>query len=171
MIFNQSIERLLEIKIVQELIKKYEMSFKTLNHGEEFYLLIYRRPYIIEISERLIENILDIFLYDLDSDLNLMDGRLVFIAESLQLPIYEICNLFNFKDHTQNNIFLTFNEEKMFDLHLTLTSIDLLLPVFINKGGFMSLKNGEFSSTFSTKELPSVVSREKISNLNKAINL
>ncbi len=58
MITNAHIDRLLEVPLVQEVVQKNQFKTCLCQQGDDFTLLLYRLPYVIELRDTLVENYL-----------------------------------------------------------------------------------------------------------------
>lgn len=147
MIFNEHIDRLTEIEIVQEFMRRNLMQAKLCNRGDDYSLILYRLPYVVEFHDALIENYLEVTLADLDG--NLLIGGSSALGCSLDLGLQNVQQLRarNFEDHPLNNIFLSFQSQKMRNLHSFLEAIDKLFPR-IEAKGLSAMRDGTFDSQF-----------------------
>lgn len=148
MIHNENIERLLEIAIVQDLVKTFNMKTAIYSNKEQFSLILYVAPLAILISDRLIENIPDILIYDLKNKLFMTDWEITDLSNELFLIDRSQIAKQNFEDFDNNDIFISEGASKMFRLYSVLLRTKLLLPLFLAKNGFKSLKDGTFDSRF-----------------------
>lgn len=148
MIHNENIERLLEIDIVKDLVKTFNMKTAIYSNKEQFSLILYVAPLAILISDRLIENIPDILIYDLKNNLFITDWEITDLANELFVIDKSHSTIETYKNFDFNNIFISKGASKMSQLQYILLRTKLLLPMFLAKNGFKSLKNGSFDSRF-----------------------
>jgi hypothetical protein len=151
MIFNHHIDRLTEIKIVQNFMQRHDMKAKLCVKADNFSLIIYRLPYVIEIYDALIENYLEMTCSDLRSDLLLPEGSFLSCSLDLGLQNLDELRILNFELHSQNNLFLSWESLKMRYLHSNIEAIDKLLPLIEAKGGLSSMQDGTFNPRFDFK--------------------
>lgn len=165
MIYNTYIEMLLKSNVIQETIRKNSMSTKVLINGDEYYFLMYHHPFVIEISDLLIENFLDIFVHDLTNNLTIKDNLLITIADDLGIRSKNDwpskCNTLD------SEMFISYNEGKQTILEGVLDRFNLLLPIIVNKGGFKSFKDKTFHPLFDyTESTLNLNINEKVKILN-----
>ncbi len=152
MIFNQKIDRLMEVDIVHSFMNCHNMQGKLCAKGDNFSFILYRMPYVVEFHDALIENYLEISLSDISAQLLLTGGRVSEISFMMGLQNFETLKFKNFNGHPKNDIFLSEAARKMFDLHSELEAIDKLLSLIEPKGGINALCDGSFDSRFDFKD-------------------
>lgn len=152
MIFNQRIDRLMEVDIVQEFMYHNDMQGRLCGKGDSFSLILYRMPYVVEFHDALIENYLEITLSDISAQLLLTGGRVSEISFMMNLQNFETLKLKRFNEHPKNDIFLSESARKMFDLHSELEAIDKLLPLIELKDGLNAMRDGSFDVRFDFKD-------------------
>ena len=124
------------------------MLGKMCSEGGNHAFILYRLPYVVIFSDMQIENYLETFLVDLDSELLIDGGRMLGISVELGLLSLDELRKVLFINHPQINLFLSSGVQKMNDLDSGLKSIDKLLPLLKIKGGLVSMKNGSFDGWF-----------------------
>ena len=55
MIFNKNIDRLMEVDVVQNFMHNHNMQGKLCTKGDNFSLILYRLPYVVEFHDALID--------------------------------------------------------------------------------------------------------------------
>jgi hypothetical protein len=153
MIHNLHLDRLMEVETVRSFTQKYRMQTKLCTRNEDSVFLLYRSPYVIGFREALIENYLEIFLIDMNADLLLTEGSLIFCSVELGHQSREKLRTLDFSGHEKNDIFLSQGPTKMYGLQTTLEALDSLLPLIETKGGLTSMQNGTFDSRFDFSDL------------------
>lgn len=148
MIFNQHLDRLPEVKIVQDFMQKSEMQGKLCGNGGNYSFILFRLPYVVEFHDAAIENYLEITLSDLGSDLLIQGGTALGCSLDVGLQNLSELRSRNFEHHPQNDIFLSDKPEKMRYLHSHLEAIEKLLPLIEAKGGLSSMRDGTFDRRF-----------------------
>jgi hypothetical protein len=147
MIFNEHIDRLIEVAQVQEFMRRHDMRSKLCKKEDNYSLLLYRLPYVIEFHDALIENYLEITFADLDEGLMIGGGSALSCSLDLGLQNLSELQQRKFDNHPQNHLFLSSNALKMDDLNSNLEAIDKLLPMIESKG-LSSMRDGTFDIRF-----------------------
>lgn len=147
MIYNEHMDRLTEVEIVQEFMRRNSMRTKLCNRDDDYSLILYRLPYVVEMHDALIENYLEISIADLASELILSGGSAVGCSIDMGLQDRAELKTRNFDTHPNNSIFLSFQGRKMYDLHCDLEAIDKLFPR-IEAKGLSAMRDGTFDSRF-----------------------
>ena len=163
MIFNENLERLVEVEIVQAFMKKHAMQAASCKERDSCSLILFRLPYVVEFHDALIENYLNCVLADVSSDLSMNDGDIYHASVALGFhDRVEVRNR-NYEKHPKNDIFLSFQSQKMLDLHVDLEAIDKLLPQIEISGGLSSLRDDKFDSrrSFSDSVSPMPFGRKE----------
>lgn len=150
MIFNEHIDRLVEISCVKEFMVRHDMNSTLCNRKDDYSLLIYRLPYVLEIYDALIENYLFIRLSSVDEGLVIEGNSALGCCLSLGLQDIAELRARSFEGDPQSSIFLSFNAEKMGDLASNLEAINKLLPV-IKERGLKSMLDGTFDERHDFK--------------------
>lgn len=147
MIYNENIDRLTEVKIVNDFVVNHKMASAPCKSIDECSLLLFRYPFFIEIHDALSENYLEITLSELTSGL-LITGSSA-LGCSLDLGLQDINTLRArvFDDHPLNHLFLSFGPQKMRNLHSFIEALDKLLP-YIEENGLQSMREGHFDRQF-----------------------
>lgn len=171
MIHNENIERLLEIDIVKDLVKTFNMQTAIYSNKEQFSLILYVTPLAILISDRRIENIPDILIYDLKNNLYITDWEITDLANELFVIDKNQPSIESYKIFDSNNIFISEGASKMSQLHYILIRTKLLLPLFLAKNGFKSLKDGTFDSRFDFQNKTFLFNPTKFLPMYKALSL
>jgi hypothetical protein len=148
MIFNEHLDRLMEVDIVKKFTLTNHMQSKRCRAGANPTFILYRLPYVVGFWDSVIENFLEIVFVDLDANLLIDYGSPVSIAIDLGLQNLEALKILNFDNHNQLDIFSSEKALKMYCLHTGLEAIDKLLPLIDSKGGLTSLKDGTFHPQF-----------------------
>lgn len=146
MIFNEHLERLMAVEIVRAFMKKHVMQAASCNARDNSSFILYRLPYILEFHDALIENYLNCVLADVSSDLLMNDGDIYHASVASGFHDRVEVKSRNYGKHPNNNIFLSFQPQKMLDLHVDLEAIDRLLPQIEIAGGLSSLRDGTFGT-------------------------
>ena len=149
MIFNERLDRLMEVDVVQNFMQAHRMQGKMCRDGTNPTFILYRLPYVVGFWDSVIENYLEIVLVDLDANLLIDYGSPVSIAIDLNLQNPDVLKVLNFEDHNQLDIFLSERALKMYCLHTGLEAIDKLLPLIESREGLVSMKDGSFDSRFN----------------------
>ena len=139
MIDNESVARLTEIREIRSFIEKNCFVAKSCSRWSS--LILFRLPFVIEVTDFLIENFLHITLSDLDSELMLVPGMPTACSTRLGLQDQAILSKLNFESHPQNDLFLSYGGRKMYDLQVQIEAIDKLLPIVEKRGGLASLRS------------------------------
>jgi hypothetical protein len=168
LIYNQNIDRILEIPFFHDFIQRQRMNIKPITDKDDYGLIAYRFPYALCFHEALRDSSLDIYLADLKSNQMLYASTANGLCLDLGLQDIVTLRKMDFKNHPQNSIFLSEGSSKMLSLHTDLDAVDKLLPLIEKKGGLMSLKDGTFDEKFDFSRdvlaLPAWLS-EKLSRL------
>jgi hypothetical protein len=151
MIFNEHIDQLVEVVQVQEFMRSHDMRSKLCKKGDNYSLLLYRLPYVVEFHDALIENYLEITLADLDEGLMIGGGTALECSLAMELQNLAELKERKFDTHPQNSIFLSWNALKMDDLNSNLEAIDKLLPLIEIKG-LSAIRGGTFDSRLDCNE-------------------
>lgn len=150
--FNEHIDRLIEVKIVQDFMHSHAMKSKLCKQKNSYSLILYRLPYVVEMTDALIENYLDVTFSDADAGLMLRSGAAFGCSVDLgYLDRYAVRKV-GFEGHPQNELFLSDGAQKMHDLYFDLEAIDKLLPLIETKGGLSSMRDGTFDLRFDFKD-------------------
>ena len=67
MIYNDNLDRLTQVEIVKDFMLR--QSFKVAPSDNDFGLILFRLPYVIEFKDALIENYLEVYFSDLVSSI------------------------------------------------------------------------------------------------------
>ena len=65
MIYNENLDRLMQVEIVKDFM--WRQRFKVAPSDNDFGLILFRLPYVIEFKDALIENYLEVYFSDLES--------------------------------------------------------------------------------------------------------
>lgn len=152
MIFNKNIDRLMEVDIVQNFMRNHNMQGKLCIRRDEYSLILYRLPYVVEFHDALIENYLEISLSDISAKLLIGGGSALGCSIDLELQNLTDLRNTNHEFSVANNIFLSENFIKTRNLYSNLEAIDKLLPLIEAKGGLASIQNGTFDMRFDFKD-------------------
>lgn len=150
MIYNENLDRLTQVEIVKNFMRR--QNFKVAPSDNDFGLILFRLPYVIEFKDALIENYLEVYFSDLVGCLY-MDGNCA-LGCSLDLRLQNIEAL-RARDLTldkNKEFFLSECDLKIRHLYSNLEAIDKLLPLFEAKGGLASMRDGTFDSRFDFKD-------------------
>lgn len=148
MIFNEHLDRLIEVGIVRDFMQQQRMQGKLCSHKDNYSFILYRLPYVIQFYDALIENYLEIWLFDLNNLLAIQGGSALGCSLDLNLQSLSELRQRDFLDHPQLDIFMSEHSEKMRYLHSYLEAISRLLPYIEAQGGLASLRDGTFDSRF-----------------------
>lgn len=154
MTFNEHIDRLTEIEIVQKFMARNAMQAKLCTKGDDYSLIVFRLPYVVEFHDALIENYLDISIADLDLELMISGGSAVACSIEIGLQNRAELKTRNFDKNPDIDIFLSFQGRKMYDLHCDLEAIDKLFPL-IEAKGLAAMRDGSFDPRFDFSALVS----------------
>ena len=149
MIFNEHLDRLMEVDVVQNFTKIHRMKGKMCSEGKNHTYILYRLPYVVGFWDSVIENYLEIVLVDLDAELLIEGGSALGCSLDMGLQKLEILRQRNFSKHLLNEIFLSERVEKMRYLHSHLEAFEKILPLIECKEGLISMKDGSFDSRFN----------------------
>lgn len=152
MIFNEHLDRLMEVKVVQDFMQRHNMQGKMCSENSNHVFILYRYPYVIGFWDALIENYLQIALSDSEADLLADEGTLIWCSTCLNYQSREDLKNRSYTNHPQNDIFLSDGAQKMYGLHTCLEAIDKLLPLIEAKGGLSSMRDGTFDPRFDFKD-------------------
>ncbi|MEJ7139174.1 hypothetical protein [Amphibiibacter pelophylacis] len=151
MIYNKNIDRLAKTEVVKDFMRRND--FKMATQCKDYSFVLHKIPYVIEFKDALIENYLEIYFSDLNSDLYIVGNCA--LACGLDIGNQDLLKLkkrdLGLKNHPDKEIFLSENEKKIGNLYDTLEAIDGLIPLFDTKGGLASMRNGTFDSRFDFK--------------------
>ncbi len=152
MIFNRHLDRLTEVGIVQDFMRRHSMQGKVCSKGDDSSFILYRLPYVIEFHDAQIENYLDVYLTDLKSQLRIWGSSA--LGCSLDIGLQNLVELrsWTFDKHPLNNIFLSDGSQKMGYLYSYLDAFDKLLPLIEAKGGLSSMRDGTFDPRFDFRD-------------------
>lgn len=142
MIYNENMHRLTEVEIVKDFMQR--RGFKVAPSDNDYGLIIYRLPYVIEFKDALIENYLEVYFCDVDASALMQEGDIIWCSVTLGKQTREELKAVNFEGHPQNNLFLSDGAQKMYCLSTTVEAIDKLLPLIEAKGGLASMSDGTF---------------------------
>jgi hypothetical protein len=148
MIYNQHLEKLLEIPLVQAFMQNQKMKGKTFTDNTDSGLLIHRFPYVVCFHETLRDSSLDIYLVDIKANQMLYASTALGIC--LDMGLQDIAKLreLDFRNDPKNSVFLSAGSSKMLSLHTDLDALGKLLPIIEEKGGLISMKDGRFDKKF-----------------------
>jgi len=152
MMSSQSISRLAEIDIINEFIRRHDMQSIPCKLENKYSFILYRRPYIIEFIDYVIENYLVIFISDLNDDLMFGESSALICCVDMGLQNLEELKKRRFDNHPQGEIFSSYQSSKIKNLYCNLEAIDKLLPLIETKGGLASMRDGTFDSRFDFKD-------------------
>ena len=138
MIFNQNLNRLLEVRIVKEFQHHHSMQGKLRKDSNDASFILYKMPFVVEFHDALIENYLEVSLSDLNCKLMLDGSSAVACCLQMELLNLDLMRLETFDNHPQTDIFLSEGILKMDNLHSNLEAIDKLLPLIEAKSGSQS---------------------------------
>jgi len=142
MIYNENLDRLMQVEIVKDFMRR--QSFKVAPSDNDFGLILFRLPYVIEFKDALIENYLEVYFSDLESRLYMEGSSALGCSIDIGLQHLEELRLRDLSCYEDKDIFLSENEKKYSDLDARLEAIDKLLPLIEAKGGLVSMRNGTF---------------------------
>ena len=142
----------MELDVVQKFMHDHNMHGKLCIRRDEYSLILYRFPYVVEFHDALIDNYLEISLSDISMELLLTGSRAVPISCQLGFQNIEELKIMNFTNDPKNNIFISEGSRKMLDLHCDFEAINKLLPSIEAKGGLASIQNGTFDTRFDFKD-------------------
>ena len=149
MIFNEHLDRLMEVQIVKDFVQHHRMQAKMCIDDDNYSFVLYRYPYVIVFWDALIENYLEMWFFEFGSGLMIRASTLSGVCLDMHLQnIEELCHK-NLDHHAQNSIFLSDSSTKMFCLYEHLEAIDKLLPLIEAKGGLTSMRDGTFDNRFN----------------------
>ncbi len=150
MIYNENLDRLTQVEIVKDFMRR--QSFKVAPSDNDFGLILFRLPYVIEFKDALIENYLEVYLSDLVSSIYIEGSPALGRSLDLGLQCLEELRSRDLSGYEDINIFLSDNEKKFSDLDAELEAIDKLLPLIEAKGGLVSMRNGTFDPRSDFKD-------------------
>lgn len=150
MIYNENLDRLTQVEIVKDFMRR--QSFKVAPCDNDFGLILFRLPYVIEFKDALIENYLEVYFSDLESRLYMEGNSALGCSIDIGLQRLEELRLRDLSCYEGIDIFLSENEKKFSDLDARLEAIDKLLPLIEAKGGLVSMQDGKFDSRFDFKD-------------------
>lgn len=133
MITNAHIDRLLEIPLVQEVVQKNQFKTSLCQKGDDFTLLLYRLPYVIELRDTLVENYLETSLSDLDSERMIFGGSALGCCVHLGLIDIEALRQCVYEQQYES-FFLSESALKLSDLYSDIEAFDKLLSIFEQQG-------------------------------------
>lgn len=148
MIFNEHLDRLIEVGIVRDFMQQQRMQGKLCSHKDNYSFILYRLPYVIQFYDALIENYLEIWLFDLNNLLAIQGGSALGCSLDLNLQSLSELRQRDFSNHPYQNIFLSFQKQKIGYLECDFEAISKLLPYIEAQGGLASLRDGTFDSRF-----------------------
>lgn len=134
MIFNEHLERLLEVRVVKDFMVSRRLEATKFHDDAVSSLLLFRDAFVIEVRDALRENYLEIFLVDLDSDRVLEGGAAVGCSVDLGFQNLEEMRAKNHSVQTWESLFLSFEIEKMNNLQHHLAAFDRLFPLIETEG-------------------------------------
>lgn len=152
MIYNQHLDRLMEVEIVQDFMRQHHMQGKLCSQGESHSLILYRLPYVVEFYDALIENYLEIYLSNLTNGLRIEGSSALGCSLDIGLQSLEMLRARDLKNNPAKEIFLSEHDSKTRDLYSNLEAIDKLLPLIEAKGGLSSMRDGTFDLRFDFKD-------------------
>ncbi len=142
MIYNENLHRLTDVQIVKDFMRR--QRFKVAPNDNDFGLILFRLPYVIEFKDALIENYLEVYFSDLVGSLYIEGSPALGRSLDLGLQCLEELRLRDLSCYKDIDIFLSENEKKFSDLDAELEAIDKLLPLIEAKGGLVSMRDGTF---------------------------
>lgn len=150
MIYNENLYRLTEVEIVKDFMRRH--SFKVAPSDNDFGLILFRLPYVIEFKDALIENYLEVYFSDLVGCLYMEGSPALGRSLDFGLQCLEELRSRDLSGFEDINIFLSDNKKKYSDLDAELEAIDKLLPLIEAKGGLASMRDGTFDPRFDFKD-------------------
>lgn len=146
MIYNENLHRLTEIEIVKDFMRRQD--FKVVPSDNDYGLILYRHPYVIEFKDALIENYLEVYFSDLVSCLFIEGGPALGCSLDVGLQSIEALRARDLMHEQGKHIFLSEWDLKIRHLYSNLEAIDRLLPLIVAKGGLASMRDGTFDPRF-----------------------
>lgn len=135
MIFNQHLDRIMELNFVQSFMATHQMQGRLCTAENDQSFILHHPPYAIVFWDAFTEDYLEIALVDMSSDLLLSDGSLTACAVDLGLQTREHLRSLDFSNHSQLDIFPSHGASKMYGLQTGLDAIDKILPIIKSSGG------------------------------------
>ncbi len=145
MITNREISKLLEIKHVQNLIRRHALQQHICTHDDGTSLLLYKHPCVIEIRDTFHENYLEIVIAHLDDERFIHGGCALELCVQMGFLSLEKLRARNFQTDSRSRLFLSFEADKTHDLEVGLEAVKLLLRLILSKG-LCALDQGTFHS-------------------------
>ena len=150
MIYNENLDRLMQVEIVKDFMRRH--SFKAAPSDNDFGLILFRLPYVIEFKDALIENYLEVYFSDLLGCLYIEGSSALGCSLDLRLQNIEALRARDLTHDQNKEFFLSECDLKIRHLHSNLEAIDKLLPLIDAKGGLVSMQDGKFDSRFDFKD-------------------
>jgi len=150
MIYNENLHRLIDVAIVKDFMQR--QGFKVAPSDNDFGLILYKLPFVVEFKDALIENYLEDYFSDLDGGLYMEGGSAVGCSLDIGLQRLELLRARDLTSDCNNGYFLSENLAKIRHLYSDLEAIDKLLPLIEAKGGLASMRDGTFDSRFDFKD-------------------
>ena len=150
MIYNENLHRLIETTIVKDFMQLQD--FKVAHSDNDFGLILFKLPYVVELKDALIENYLEDYFVDLRGKLYMEGSSAVGCSLDIGLQSLELLRSRNLTSDCGKGYFLSENASKIRHLYSDLEAIDRLLPLIEAKGGLASMHDGTFDSRFDFKD-------------------
>ncbi|NIN58217.1 MAG: hypothetical protein GTN84_22510 [Hydrogenophaga sp.] len=136
MIYNRRLEILLKSRCLQDFALRHHAVAQICDTKDRYSVLLVRGNYVIEISEIIIDNYVEVWLSDMGSNLWVSSADARGICRALDIPVAVVCLL---DDISIERTFISFHSEKAASFPLDFSSIESLLVYIFSHGGMGSV--------------------------------
>lgn len=132
MIYNRQLEYLLTSRCLQDFSAKYQSMARICDTKDRYSILLVHDSYVVELSEIIIDNYVEIWLSDMSSGLWVSSADAHGICSAVNIPAAIVCKL---DDISIERAFIRFHSEKAVSFPMDLCWVDSLLAFIASKGG------------------------------------
>ena len=136
MIYNRQLEYLLTSRCLQDFSARYQSVARICETKDRYSILLVHDSYVVELSEIIIDNYVEIWLSDMSSGLWVSSTDARGICSAINIPAAIVCKL---DDISIERAFISFHSEKAVAFPLDLCWVDSLLAFIASKGGMRSV--------------------------------
>lgn len=148
MIYNRRLEHLLKSRCLQDFSARHHAVARICDTKDRYSVLLVRDSYVVELSEIIIDNYVEIWLSDMKSSLWVSSADARGICRALDVPVAVRCQL---DDVPVERTFISFCSEKAISFPEDLSSIDSLLEFIASNGGMHSVAHLAPPSPFNDR--------------------
>lgn len=136
MIYNRRLEHLLKSRCLQDFAARHQANARVCETKDRYSILLIRDSYVVEISEIIVDNYVEVWLSDMNSRLCVSSADARGICRALNVPAATVCQL---DDVPVERVFISFHSEKAASFPGELSPIDSLLVFIAGNGGMLSV--------------------------------